>query len=85
MNNIPTYHPFDNSFINDPSSFKFIFTSREDMLINDIHCSCDEMESSTFTRKKHIPKKEKKKKKYVTKPKNNNKIAKIKASRYNRS
>ena len=30
-NNIPIYHPFDDSFINDPNSMKFRFACREDV------------------------------------------------------
>ena len=42
-NNIPIYHPFDDSFINDPNSMKFRFACREDVLRNNIDCSCDAM------------------------------------------
>ena len=41
ISNIPVYHPFDDSFINDPDSMKFRFASRDDILQNDIDCSID--------------------------------------------
>ena len=56
-NNIPIYHPFDDSFINDPNSMKFRFASREDVLRNNIDCSCDAMETMYGSQVSHSKKK----------------------------
>ena len=45
--NIPTYHPYDDSFINDPHSMKFIFTSPEDIMNNNINIMVDSIEMMT--------------------------------------
>jgi len=79
-NEIPAYHPFDNSFINDPTSFKFKFTCNDDVRMNNLHCSFDVAEAWVDT-KPVKSNKEKKHKKYPTKPKNHKKIQKLKARR----
>ena len=33
---LPVYHPFDDTFINDPNSFKFRFTSVQDLMTNSL-------------------------------------------------
>ena len=95
-NTIPVYHPYDDSFINDPDSMKFQFASFEDFLHNDLHCSIDAvlgMHVDTHSKKKtralrvlNNPHRERpiprgKKKKYPTKPKNNSKIQKMKSKK----
>jgi hypothetical protein len=72
------------NYVPTDKSLELIFISGEDMILDEIELLCFTADSPNF-RRKYQPKKEKKNKKYATKPKNNNKIAKIKASRYNRS
>ena len=54
--NIPKYHPYDDTFINDPNSMKFMFTSPEDIMHNGINIMVDSMEmmsdSVTHSKKK---------------------------------
>ena len=45
--NLPTYHPTNDDFINDPNSMKFIFTSRDDLLDNDINGMMDQLQMMT--------------------------------------
>ena len=47
--NLPTYHPYDDSFINDPNSMKFVFTSRDDLLFNAIDGMMDEIQGMTVS------------------------------------
>ena len=53
---LPTYHPTNDDFINDPNSMKFVFTSRDDILDNDINGMMDQLQmmtdSSTHSKKK---------------------------------
>ena len=72
------------SYVPTDKSLELIFIPGEDMILDEIEWICFTEDSPNF-RRKSLPKKEKKNKKYTTKPKNNNKIAKIKASRHNRS
>ena len=77
-----TYHPHDDSFISDPDSLKFKFETGEDFQHNLIDCMFD-FDAKDFMTKgiTNQKKKKKKPKKYQTKPKDHNKIAKIKESR----
>ena len=56
FSNIPKYHPYDDDFINDPNSMKFVFTSPEDIMHNGINIMVDSMEmmsdSVTHSKKK---------------------------------
>ena len=56
-NDIPIYHPLDDSFINDPNSMRFRFASREDVLRNNLDCSCDAMETIYGSQVSHSKKK----------------------------
>tara|TARA_A100001015_G_scaffold244173_1_gene279515 strand:- start:284 stop:613 length:330 start_codon:yes stop_codon:yes gene_type:complete len=47
--NLPTYHPTNDDFINDPNSMKFIFTSRDDLLDNDINGMMDQLQMMTYS------------------------------------
>ena len=38
---LPMYHPFDDTFINHPDSFKFVFTSKDDVMMNELDISID--------------------------------------------
>ena len=44
---MPTYHPTNDDFINDPNSMKFVFTSRDDLLVNAIDGMMDEIQGMT--------------------------------------
>ena len=44
---MPTYHPTNDDFINDPISMKFVFTSLDDLLDNEIDGMMDEMQMMT--------------------------------------
>lgn len=72
------------NYVPTDKSLELIFIPGEDMILDEIELLCFTSDSPNF-RRKYQPKKEKKYKKYTTKPKNNNKISKIKASRHNRS
>lgn len=72
------------NYVPTDKSLELIFIPEEDMILDEIEWICFTADSPNF-RRKSLPKKEKKNKKYTTKPKNNNKIANIKASRHNRS
>ena len=41
---MPTYHPTNDDFINDPNSMKFMFTSPKDIMHNGINVMVDSME-----------------------------------------
>lgn len=92
--NVPVYHPFDDTFINDPNSMKFRFASISDWRYNCLDCSIDAssvMHINSHSKKKtralrilKNPHRERpiprsKNKKYPTKPKDNSKIQKMKA------
>jgi len=53
--NTPIYHPFDDSFINDPNSMKFRFTNLGDWQHNMSECACEVLES--MNNNKHSKKK----------------------------
>ena len=72
------------SYVPTDKSLELIFIPEEDMILDEIEWICFTADSPNF-RRKSLPKKEKKQKKHITKPKNNSKITKLKASRYNRS
>ena len=77
---LPEYHPFDDSFINDERSYKFVYTSIEDYMMNALDCSIEDPDLRYYAKpKKH--KSPKKNKKYITKPKNHSKKYKLKAKR----
>ena len=44
---LPTYHPTNDDFINDPNSMKFVFTSRDDILDNNINGMMDQLQMMT--------------------------------------
>ena len=66
-NIIPSYHPYNDIFINDPSSFKFKFTCVGDIITNEIHRSFEATEACVHTKPVKSNKK-KKKKNYPTNP-----------------
>jgi len=41
---LPTYHPYDDSFINDPMSMKFKFTCSHDIRHNNLECAVEALE-----------------------------------------
>ena len=44
---MPTYHPTNDDFINDPNSMKFVFTSLDDLLDNEINGMMDQLQMLT--------------------------------------
>ena len=44
---LPTYHATNDNFINDPNSMKFIFTSPDDIMDNNINGMMDQLQMMT--------------------------------------
>mgnify|MGYP001011482495 CR=1 FL=1 len=80
---IATYHPFDDSFINDPKSMKFRFACSHDIRQNDYDCAFEALEGMPiFSHSKKKTRSLRIKFENTTNPVRERKVPKMKKKKY---